>query len=123
MKTSTEIRKVPTSQDFQRVARAVKRELYGRQLGFKTYPCERLITELNGGSGGHICEDIWKGLGAAFLQEGLFIFPGLEEAKGNGFVRVFRSGTTMAHILSVIAPTVRASMTTRVASSDAAARD
>jgi hypothetical protein len=94
----------------------VKRELYSRQLGFKTYPCERFVTELNAGSGEHVGEDIWKDLGSAFLQEGLFVFPGLDEATENGFVRVFRGGTTMAHILSVIAPPVRAAMTTQVAS-------
>ena len=114
---------MPTSQDFQRVARVVKRELYGRQLGFKIYPRERFVTELNGGSGVHVGEDIWKDLGSAFLQEGLFVFPGLGEAREDGVVRVFRGGTTMAHILSVIAPEVRASMTIRVASSDAAAND
>ena len=114
---------MPTSQDFQRVARVVKRELYGRQLGFKIYPRERFVTELNVGSGVHVGEDIWESLGTAFLQEGLFVFPGLDEAKENGVVRVFRGGTTMAHILSVITPEVRASMTTRVASSDAAATE
>lgn len=114
---------MPTSQDFQRVAGVVKRELYGRQLGFNIYPRERFVTELNVRSGVHVGEDIWDSLGAALLQEGLFVFPGLDEAKENGVVRVFRGGTTMAHILSVIAPEVRASMTTRVASSDAAATE
>lgn len=67
---------MPTSQDFQRVARVVKRELYGRQLGFKIYPRERFVTELNVGSGVHVGEDIWESLGTAFLQEGLFVFRG-----------------------------------------------
>ena len=93
---------MPTSKDFQRVARTVKRELYSDRLGFKTYQCERFVTELNAGSGLHVGEDMWKKLESAFLQEGLFVFPGLSETVEDGFARVFRSGTTIARILRVI---------------------
>jgi hypothetical protein len=51
------------------------------------------------------------------------VFPRLDEAREDGVVRVFRGGTTIAHILSVITPEVRESMTNGVPSRDAAAND
>lgn len=42
------------------------------------------------------------GLEAAFLHEGLLIFPSLSQTEEDGFVRMYRSGTRIAGILNAI---------------------
>lgn len=92
---------MPTTDDFRKVARTVKRQLESDCLAFKIYKRERFITELNAiaGSGAHAGEDTWEQLESAFLQEGLFVFPGLNEVEEDDFARVFRSDTRIARIL------------------------
>ena len=95
---------MPTTDDFRKVARTVKRQLESDRLAFKVFRRERFIAELNAiaGLGPHAGEEKWEGLESAFFQEGLFFFPGLTEIDEDGFARVFQSDTRIARILLLI---------------------
>lgn len=46
--------------------------------------------------------DTWAELEAAFIQEGLLVYPPLADTEGDGFTRVYRSGSRIAGILNAI---------------------
>ncbi len=96
---------MPTKDDFRKVARSVKKELDSDRLAFKTYQRDKFTTELKAvaGSGAHASGgDTWQELEAAFVQEGLLVFPPLDETEEDGFTRVYRSGSRIAGILNAI---------------------
>lgn len=96
---------MPTSDDYRKVAKTVKRELDSDKLAFKTYQREKFTTELKAiaGAGAHSKgETTWEKLEHAFMQEGLIVFPPLGETEDDGFTRVYRSGSRIAGILNAI---------------------
>ena len=91
--------------DFRSVARLIKKELDVERLAFKTYQRERFTIELKAvaGAGAHTKgEDAFTQLEVAFLQEGLLVFPPLNDADEDGYTRIYRSGTRIAGILNAI---------------------
>ena len=96
---------MPTSDDYRKVAKSVKRELDMDKLAFKTYQREKFTTELKAiaGSGAHSKgEATWEKLEHAFMQEGLIVFPPFNETEDDGFTRVYRSGSRIAGVLNAI---------------------
>lgn len=91
--------------DYRKVARIVKKELDSDKLAFKTYQRDRFTTELKAiaGTGAHEKgEDVWKELEGAFIQEGLLVFPPLNDTEEDGYTRVYRSGSRIAGVLNAI---------------------
>jgi hypothetical protein len=91
--------------DFRTVARIIKKELDIERLAFKTYQRERFTEELKAvaGEGAHAKGgDTFAELEYAFLQEGLLVFPSLNETGEDGYTRIYRSGTRIAGILNAI---------------------
>jgi|GEM_PF-2043047 len=88
---------------FLTVAKNLKRELDSARAGFKSINIAELqerATEV-GGEGMHVTRDE----GARTLTEclrdmGLTVFPALEAAPDDGYVRVIRSGSLLATILA-----------------------
>ena len=102
---NTEKTKCPTKDDYRKVAKSVKRELDADRLAFKTYQRDKFTTELKAvsGAGAHSKgKDTWDELEAAFIQEGLLVYPPLSDTEEDGFCRVYRSGTMIAGILNAI---------------------
>lgn len=96
---------MPTKDDFRKVARSIKKELDIDKLAFKTYQRDRFIDQLKAvaGDGAHSSgESLWDNLEAAFIQEGLLVFPPLDQTEDDGFARVYRSGTRIAGILNAM---------------------
>ncbi len=91
--------------DFRQVARTIKRELDDSRLAFKTYHRDRFGTELKAraGAGAHSKGAVTDAeMEAAFMQEGLLIYPPLADTERDGYTRVFRSGTVVASILNAL---------------------
>lgn len=91
--------------DYRQVAKVIKRELDQDRLAFKTYQRERFTTELKAQSGDHAHAKggaTYDELEMAFNQEGLLVFPPLNETEADGYTRVYRSGTRIASILNAI---------------------
>jgi hypothetical protein len=92
--------------DYRKVAKVIKRELDQDRLAFKTYQRERFTTELKAQSGEHAHAKgggvTYDELELAFNQEGLLVFPPLNETEADGYTRVFRSGSRIASILNAI---------------------
>jgi hypothetical protein len=91
--------------DFRTVARIIKKELDTDRLAFKTYQREVFTEKLKevAGDGAHAKGiDTFAELEYAFLQEGLLVFPPLNETEEDGYTRIYRSGTRIAGILNAI---------------------
>ena len=96
---------MPTKDDYRKVARIVKRELDMDKQAFRTYQRDSFTTQLKSisGTGAHPKGgDTWAELEAAFIQEGLLVYPPLGDTEEDGFTRVFRSGSRIAGILNAI---------------------
>lgn len=94
-----------TKDDFRQVAKAIKRELDQDRLAFKTYHRDRFGSELTtrAGAGAHKSGGTTDAdLEAAFMQEGLLIFPPLGATEKDGYTRVFRSGSRIAGVLNAL---------------------
>jgi hypothetical protein len=96
---------VANKDDFRKVARIVKKDLDYDKLAFKTYQREYFTTQLKAvaGQGAHAKgQNVWNELESAFIQEGLLVFPPLDDTGEDGYVRVYRSGTRIAGVLNAI---------------------
>jgi hypothetical protein len=97
-------RLMATKDDYRKVARTVKKELDGDKLAFKTYQRDHFAIQLKAiagpaNAGG---KDVWDELESAFIQEGLLVFPALDDTEEDGYTRVYRSGTRIAGVLNAI---------------------
>lgn len=96
---------MPSKDDYRKVARVIKRELDSDKLAFKTYHRQKFTTELKAiaGDGAHASgESTLEELELAFTQEGLLVFPPLNDTEIDGFTRVYRSGSRIAGILNAL---------------------
>lgn len=96
---------MPSKDDYRKVAKEIKRELDSYRLAFKTFNLVEISRKLKeaAGNGAHSKgDDTFDELEAAFLQEGLLIFPSPTRAEEDGYVRVIRSGTVLAGILNAL---------------------
>lgn len=91
--------------NYRQVARTIKRELDQDRLAFKTYHRDRFFNDLKAHAGEHahkkgaIADDDME---AAFMLEGLIIYPGFAALEKDGYTRVYRSGSRIAGILNAI---------------------
>src|SRR5258706_468835 len=96
---------MPSKDQFRWVARKIKKKLDIDKLAFKTYQRDKFVTELKAiaGSGAQSKgADTFEEIEAAFIQEGLLVFPSLTDTEEDGYTRVYRSGTRIAGILNAI---------------------
>jgi hypothetical protein len=96
---------VTKKDDYRQVAKKIKREMDQDRLAFKTYHKDRFASELKAvaGAGAHKGgADTNDEMETAFGQEGLLVFPSLNQTEEDGYTRVFRSGTRIAGILNAI---------------------
>ncbi|MBF0211971.1 MAG: hypothetical protein HQM00_00255 [Magnetococcales bacterium] len=91
--------------DYRRVARNIKKMLDTDKLAFKTYQRNQFTSDLKNivGSGTHKGgDDVWSELEVAFINEGLLVFPPLNETEEDGYTRIYRSGSRIASILNAM---------------------
>lgn len=93
---------MPGKDKYLSVAKALKREMDNASFQFKSMniaELEERATEI-GGPGMHVTKDEGAKLMTGCLQDvGLTIFPLLENAPEDGYVRIMRSGSLLATIL------------------------
>lgn len=85
------------------IAKSLKRELDAARAGFKSINVNELQERAKeiGGDGMHVMKDEGaKTLTECLRDMGLSVYPPLESAPPDGFVRVIRSGSLLATILT-----------------------
>ncbi len=96
---------MPNKDHYRTVARKIKKDLDKDKLAFKTYQRDEFTAELKtvAGSGAQTeGSDTYEELATAFIQEGLIVYPPLDNTEEDGYTRVFRSGSRIAGILNAI---------------------
>ena len=93
---------MPSKDAYVTIAKSFKRELDTAGLGFKSYQANEIQERAReiAGEGAHVLKDEGaKSLGECLRDQGLIVYPKLDDLPEDGYVRILRAGGLLASIL------------------------